>query len=219
MRFRPSRQQPAGSVPTGFFVGFDGAAGGGGEDVMGNGRHSLRGEDGRFRRGGDQRCGPAPKPQCLPPAAPLPPIKLAWTAARQDEFFRELAAVCNVAAAARAAGFPDSKPAYNRKERDPAFRARWNAAVAEGYARLELEMLERARFGENRRADQGRSGEKQRAIPTALALSLLRIHQARAKTAATPDATAPVRPMRGQSIRDEMEARFREISSRLTGRE
>jgi len=149
--------------------------------------------------------------------ATAPRVKVAWTGAREDEFFRELSEVCNVNAAARAAGFADSKPAYNRKERDPAFRARWDGAVAEGYARLELEMLERARFGENRRADEGCSGEKQRAIPTSLALSLLKMHQARAKAA--PAAGPAIRPMRGQSIRDEMERRFREIRDRLTNRE
>jgi hypothetical protein len=155
-------------------------------------------------------------------AAPPPPparVKVAWTAAREETFFRELSEVCNVIAAARAAGLPDSKPAYNRKACDPRFRAAWNDAVAEGYARLELEMLERARFGENRRLDQGVSGEKQRAIPTALALSLLRMHHGRAKAvaAAAASTAAQPRPMRGQRVRDEMEARFREISFRLTG--
>jgi len=191
-------------------------------------RHALRNGRGHFARAGsDGAILPAAGAQAsveraeVPALKPVitttPPVQVAWSAAREDAFFRELSEVCNVNAAARAAGFPDSRPAYNRKERGGAFRARWDGAVAEGYARLELEMLERARFGENRRADQGCSGEKQRAIPTSLALSLLKMHQARAKAA--PSAVAPTaRPMRGQSIRDEMEKRFREISQRLTER-
>lgn len=143
--------------------------------------------------------------------------KVAWSAAREEAFFAELSEVCNVTAAARAAGLADSKPAYNRKQHHAAFRARWDEAVAEGYARLELEMLERARFGENRSPAEGCSGEKQRAVPTAQALSLLKMHQARAKAPAAAGAPGH-RRMRGLGIRDEMDKRFREISFRLTGK-
>ena len=146
--------------------------------------------------------------------AKAPAQKLKWTVERQEVFFRELAELCNVAAAARLAGFEDGEPAYKEKAKNPAFRARYEAAVAEGYLRLELEMLERSRFGEDRPKDAGKSGERLRQVPTALALSLLRLHNGKVK------GTAPTarRPMRGAKLRDELEARLSEINRRLGGR-
>jgi len=146
--------------------------------------------------------------------AKAPAQKLKWTAERQEIFFRELAELCNVAAAARLAGFEDGEPAYAEKDRNPAFRARYEAAVAEGYSRLELEMLERSRFGENRPKSAGQSSDRLRQVPTALALSLLRLHQARVK--GTVPATR--RPMRGAKLKNELEARLSEINRRLGGK-
>jgi hypothetical protein len=136
-----------------------------------------------------------------------------WTKERREIFFAELAEICNVAAAVRAAGFPHAQAAYNQKKRDPEFRAEWDEAIAEGYSRLELEMLERARFGENRAADVGESGPRQRAIPTALALSLLKLHESRMRGRGS----AVQRPMRGQKLLNEVEARLGEINRRLGG--
>jgi hypothetical protein len=136
-----------------------------------------------------------------------------WTKARSAIFFAELAEVCNVTAAARAAGFSDARWAYNQRRHDPEFRARWDEAIAEGYARLELEMLERARFGENRPADLGESGPRQRAIPTGVAMSLLKLHKSRMRA----PGTATQRPMRGQALRNEIEGRLAEINRRLGG--
>ena len=142
-----------------------------------------------------------------------PAEKLKWTAERQEIFFRELAELCNVAAAARLAGFEDGEPAYKEKDKNLTVRARYEAAVAEGYSRLELEMLERSRFGEDRPKHAGESGERLRQVPTALALSLLRLHNGKVK------GTAPTnrRPMRGAKLRDELEARLSEINRRLGG--
>lgn len=136
-----------------------------------------------------------------------------WTKERREVFFAELAEICNVAAAARAAGFPHAQAAYNQKKRDPEFKAEWDEAIAEGYSRLELEMLERARFGENRPADLGESGPRQRAIPTALALSLLKLHEIRMRGRGS----AVQRPMRGHKLLNEVEARLAEINRRLGG--
>jgi hypothetical protein len=74
-----------------------------------------------------------------------------WTPAKETIFFRELATVCNVSSALRACGlFRRSSDVYDRRREDPRFRAKWEAAIDEGYALLDLEMLERARFGANR---------------------------------------------------------------------
>jgi hypothetical protein len=139
-----------------------------------------------------------------------------WTKATEEIFFIELANICNVAAAARAAGFEDGAAAYKRKHRNAEFRTRYYAAIDEGYDRLELEMLERSRFGENRPADVGEADARQRAVPTPLALQLLKQHAAhrRARPEAAPAAR---RPLRGKALRDRLEATLAEINRRLGG--
>ena len=139
--------------------------------------------------------------------------RVQWTNERREIFFSELAEVCNVTAAALKAGFSDPKSVYRQKNSDPEFKARFEAAVCEGYARLELEMLERGRFGEDRPQEVGTSGERQRQIPTALAMSLLKLHQSGMRG----KAPAVRRPMRGAKLKDELEARLAEISRRLGG--
>lgn len=69
-----------------------------------------------------------------------------WTEERQDRFFAHLAETSCVEASAAAAGMCKSS-AYRMRARNPAFEARWQMALAEGYAHLEMEMLHRARFG------------------------------------------------------------------------
>ena len=141
-------------------------------------------------------------------------VPVQWTKEKRDVFFTVLSELCNVTAAAKAAGFDDSHSVYRQKAKDADFRARFEAAVGEGYARLELEMLERGRFGEDRPPDAGTSNERLRQIPTALAMSLLKLHQSgnRGKAPA-----AAQRPMRGAKLKDELEARLSEINRRLGG--
>jgi hypothetical protein len=192
------------------------------------GRHDLRGRDGRFARAAD---GPATKGAgkaraVLEPAGQaIAKRNPRWNKARRDIFFAELAELCNVSAAARAAGFADSKPVDREKARDPDFARRFDGAIAEGYSKLELEMLERMRFGKNRPRDVGDSGARQRAIPTATAMQLLRLHHAKAKgaPAAAPAGRAAAprkaqRPMRGPgSLRAEVEAMLSRINRRFGG--
>ena len=59
-----------------------------------------------------------------------------WSAAKEAVFLAELTASANVKAAARAAGV-SAVAVYNRRKLWPAFKAQWDAAVAEGAARLE----------------------------------------------------------------------------------
>jgi hypothetical protein len=68
--------------------------------------------------------------------------------------------------------------AYRRRQKDAAFRAGWNSALAEGYRRLELVLLERAFNGVEkviRRRDG--SEERMREYPNDLALRLLKMHR------------------------------------------
>lgn len=74
-----------------------------------------------------------------------------WTKARRRAFLQELIGTCNVRAACRAASMSDSA-AYQLRRRDGEFRASWNEALAQGYVRLEMELIGRA-IGRSRDPD------------------------------------------------------------------
>lgn len=63
-----------------------------------------------------------------------------WTPEREDEFLDLLAATCNVRLAAETAGI-GSDAVYRRRRQRADFAAKWQAAVEQGYARLEVEFL------------------------------------------------------------------------------
>ncbi|QPQ56088.1 hypothetical protein IC614_05830 [Allosphingosinicella flava] len=109
-----------------------------------------------------------------------------WTPKKRKIFLDHLAAVCNVAKAAEAAGMTDNS-AFALRRRDPDFAEQWQAAMMAGYAQLETMLVERAMKGpltlEGKRNDD-EEGEAEdvppppdiQAMDTALALNLLR-HQ------------------------------------------
>lgn len=66
-----------------------------------------------------------------------------WTRETQERFFEQLAATVNVAASLRAVGM-SAAGAYKARGRSAQFRAAWDAALEEGYQRLEFVLLERA---------------------------------------------------------------------------
>ena len=68
---------------------------------------------------------------------------------RRETFLEHLAATCNVTASAAEAGVSVSTTYANRM-RDADFAADWDAALAQGYARLEAALLERANRGAER---------------------------------------------------------------------
>ena len=97
-----------------------------------------------------------------------------WSATIEKAFLIELAGSANVTRSAIAAGTSD-KRAWQRRQVDAKFRAAFLRALAEGYLRLELRMLERAlarAFG-GAREESGPSVEEER-----LWLQLLRQHRA-----------------------------------------
>ena len=93
-----------------------------------------------------------------------------------ETFLVTLGMTCNVAMSARKAGFSQSW-AYRLRKRDAAFRAGWAEAVREGYAMLELVLLERVMKG-TRKLIVGRDGSSRiiREYSTALAVALLKRH-------------------------------------------
>ena len=114
--------------------------------------------------------------------------KGAFNDARREAFLAELAATCNVTLACACAKV-SSTSVYRERQKNAAFRAGWARALEEGYARLELMMLERAMNGtvkEVRRADG--SVERVTDYSDRVALQLLRMHKDNVEeTAAEPD--------------------------------
>lgn len=122
--------------------------------------------------------------------------KNSFTLAKQEIFFAELAATCNVTASARKAGV-SKQTVYAHRRASAGFRARWALAVREAYANLELAMLERALNGTVKtvtRADG--SVDKTHEYPNAVALTLLRRHQELAAEVGTEHDPANVEELR-----------------------
>ena len=101
-----------------------------------------------------------------------------WTPTAEGVFLAHLAATSNVKASAAKAGF-STTIVYKRRMRQPAFREAWNEALEQGYARVEMLMVEEA----------GRPAVEPELDPEAanapvdkeLALNLLRLHRAAVK--------------------------------------
>lgn len=105
------------------------------------------------------------------------PRRTEWTAAKKRTFLDELASTCNVAASLRAAKM---RPAslYRLRRRCAAFRAEWEQSLREGYAKLEVMLLERAMNGTVKTVERsGGAVDKTHEYPDALALRLLQMHR------------------------------------------
>jgi hypothetical protein len=66
-----------------------------------------------------------------------------WTPRTEDRFLAALAATCNVKLACAEVGMTAAS-AYGHRQRWPRFAARWDAAVEEAYARIELALVANA---------------------------------------------------------------------------
>jgi hypothetical protein len=66
-----------------------------------------------------------------------------WSDEAETVFLDHLAATCNVSLAAKACGF-SAAAVYRRRRLDPAFMARWDTALAQGYAHVEALLVQRA---------------------------------------------------------------------------
>lgn len=183
----------------------------------------LRDESGRFASasgGAGGRAGPPSKGRRRRGARPKAAIK--WTREKEAIFFRELAMVCNVRSALRKAKLLGcSSLAYERRKTDARFRAQWEEAIDQSYAMLELEMLERTRFGSDRPPPETEAEKRLRAIPTALALQLLKLYQNRVKARAAAPAqarqAARLTPERGDALRRELEQMLSDFNRRMGG--
>lgn len=106
-------------------------------------------------------------------------------------FLDHLAQTANVSASALAAGVKSSA-VYAERRRSPAFRDAWALALAEGYARLETELLAEALQSASGRTADGTL--KARAQKHRLAIALLNAHRASVKGGAPVTAAKPAQP-------------------------
>lgn len=100
-----------------------------------------------------------------------------WTEEMADAFVDVLADTCNVTLAAKAIGRSIGN-VYKWRAKNAAFRAAWDGALATGYARLEMMMLERALHGVEKTV-VARDGTTvvMREYSDRVALTLLRMHR------------------------------------------
>jgi hypothetical protein len=100
-----------------------------------------------------------------------------WTKAKESRFLSALADSCNVTFAAKKARVSTSA-IYERRKANASFRNGWRTALREGYAKLELILLERALVGTEKVIER-RDGsiERMREYSNSLAVALLRMHR------------------------------------------
>ena len=135
-----------------------------------------------------------------------------WSARREALFLSALAETSNVAASVRASGLSETT-VYRRRRRSAEFRAKWTAALREGYLKLESMMLDRALNGVEKPVWHG--GKQ---VGTVLeyndrtALSLLAAHRGTVMGTREPTADVPI-----DELRARMKARLSEMNKRMGG--
>jgi hypothetical protein len=93
-----------------------------------------------------------------------------------ETFFVTLADTCNVVRSAKAAGF-SANWAYRKRKTDAGFRNAWAGAVREGYAKLELVLLERAIKGTPKLVKTARGTDRvMRDYSNTLAIAMMKRH-------------------------------------------
>ncbi len=119
-----------------------------------------------------------------------------WSQEAEARFLGELAATANVRAAAAAAGF-STTAIYKRRAAWPGFRAAWDAALDQGYARIEALLIAGACD-----ALSGAGAVVGDAVPVVAvaamtvdqAMNLLRLHRASARGGAPQRYDAKAKP-------------------------
>lgn len=96
-----------------------------------------------------------------------------WSDEAEEIFLDALAVTCNAALAAGQAGF-SAQTVYRRRRTDPAFAARWNEAMRQGVARIQLLLVRGAEA-----ALEGRAPDAESPLPpmsVADAIAVVRMH-------------------------------------------
>ena len=105
----------------------------------------------------------------------------AFSLRRQREFLEHLGATCNVTLSAARVGV-GKRTVYHQRMKSEIFRTAWNEALREGYARLEMLLLQHATAGDSPLFVGGEEVEDDTPFDKHLALELLKQHRGQART-------------------------------------
>jgi hypothetical protein len=132
-----------------------------------------------------------------------------WSRQKASKFLSVLAATCNVSEACRVSGVPMTV-AYRQRKKDAAFRAGWVDAIAQGYSRLEMILLDRA-FNGTEKIVRRKDGSEERVLEYSnqLGLQLLKMHR---DTAVEADAEVPCEDV--GEIRERVMQKLRRLRER-----
>ncbi|MBK6708205.1 MAG: hypothetical protein IPG54_12280 [Sphingomonadales bacterium] len=130
--------------------------------------------------------------------------------AAQKAFLAHLAQTANVSASARTAGVT-TRPVYDLRRKSEGFCTKWLGALAEGYARLEANLLSEALSAPASNLKD--STLKQKQMKTRIGMALLAAHRATVKGAAPMP--APSRSRDPKEVQQRLEARFAVMRKRL----
>jgi len=157
---------------------------------------------------------PLPAPRKRAPATKRKKKKpAAWTADKKAMFLAKLAATANVSASARACRMSESA-VYRLRQRSAEFRAAWQTALREGYARLELMMLERAMHGVEKPVfHAGKQVGTYREYPDRNSMTLLTAHRGSVLGAVT----TKEKPSDPAEVRQRILDKLAEMHRRLHG--
>ena len=142
-----------------------------------------------------------------------------WSKAKEARFLSALAESCNVSFAARRARVSTSA-IYERRKANASFRAGWQEALREGYAKLEIILLERALVGTEKVIER-RDGsiERMREYSNSLAVALLRMHRdAAAEPDIEPGLSRPADEEEIEEIRQRIARKLERLNRQLTQR-
>lgn len=135
-----------------------------------------------------------------------------WTKAKERAFLTALSETCNITIARQTAGVSETD-VYRRRRQNAAFRAGWAEALREGYARLELMLLDRALNG-TEKIVRHRDGSVDRTVQysDATALRLLRTHRD-----AAIEAAAEHDPQEIDETRQRILSKLAKLKKRIDG--
>lgn len=141
-----------------------------------------------------------------------------WSKAKAAAFLGVLADTCNVSEACRQSKVKMTV-VYRRRKMDAAFRAAWIDAIAAGYSRLEMMLLDRA-FNGTEKVIRRRDGSEERMMeyPDGLALKLLKMHRETAVEADSEQSQENVDEIRERIVRKLQRMKARDEQEKSAGR-
>jgi hypothetical protein len=133
-----------------------------------------------------------------------------WSDEAEEGFFDQLAASCNVRASAAAVGFT-AFTVYRQRRMRADFAAKWQAALEQGYARLEMALVEAAND-----SLAGVTFDADRPIPkmsVEQAMNVLRAHRNEVRGDGQKGPGNPGGPPRLEEVRARIEKKVRAIKA------